>query len=314
MEERERSFEELERDWRAAEGAGSPDERFEALIPLFHGCLRAGKMERADALSVAAMALVAEMLELRDDPQLRLFEHASECKAAGDWAGAEAAYRKALAVAQQPVDRIQPHRKLMALYLLLGTTAEALEEARLETVAAREYAMDLLTSEGLAHQAECLLGLGHAAEAVSLATEASTVAPAEGQIVLAPALILRARGRVCCGTLAEAEEDLATAWVILQPMADMGFAAGVQSRLAEWWSATAELRAARGDRPGAAEARREAIERYEHVNRVPWASAHGQLAIALRDLAASLIETASPAQAATALALSDLLRAERRLP
>jgi hypothetical protein len=295
----------------------TPDvHEFERLMGTYTEALEAGRTEDAEAALMEFFALVAQHTPDEPSPELELLDEAARCEGAADWGGAEATYRKLLALAEKEDNaamQYRAHESLARLNGLLGQHGAALDEARAAVAAARRADLAPLLCMALDGQAVSALRTDRVPEALAAVCEAlertedgALFAPQRGR-----ALALRAACRVVLGEWPAAEADLAASWAALQTQAAMVFAAGVQSALVRWWAVTARLRGGTGDVGGAVEGWREAVALGRHVAALPQvAGPHVQSALArmLLDLGRSLATQGSPHLAEEAFAESRSLR------
>jgi hypothetical protein len=132
----------------------------------------------------------------------------------------------------------------------------------------------------------------------------------------ASAMVLRAECFIREGNLSQAEEELASAWKLLQPHAEAHFAGGWQSSLASWWTATARLRVRQKKQEPAVLAWREAAARRRIVADLPQIEGpykHNAVAVALCD-STKLLQTIGDDSAGKLFEESDAIRRSIGLP
>jgi tetratricopeptide (TPR) repeat protein len=239
-------------------------------LEAFQQGVEANNTEQVEAAALVAMAAAAAEAEKNPTPELELKQEAGECEAHGDWAGAEACYRKVLALEQATGNGgaiFKAHYDLSRLFLLIGDLDKADAGARAATAAARLAKVFPVLAMALENQAICALRRSDHAGALEAASEA-VAAVEPGRIhdgSRAGALVTRARCRMASGDLPGAESDLAACKPILLDREVSPIFAGLHSRAAGWWEVTAESRTRNGDLRGACEAWAEAVNRRRHV-------------------------------------------------
>jgi tetratricopeptide (TPR) repeat protein len=294
-----------------------PDaDRLERLMSAYRGALAGGRTQDAEAAMMEFLALIQRQAADEPTPESALRDEAAGCEAAGDWAGAEAAYRRMLARAEADGDAcalFRAHEQLSGLHGLLGQHGPALDEARAAVAAARGVDLPTLLFMALDGQARCALRVGRVPEALAAASE--VLDRVEGgalyDLPRGRALALRAACRVAEGDLTNAERYLEASWAALQPQAAMAMAAGVHSALGWWWAVTARPCAARDDVAGAVQGWQEAIARGRYVVALPHVGgpyAQSALARALHGLGQAHAAGGRADRAAEAHAESQSLR------
>lgn len=294
--------EEMEEDvefWDAIEAAGA-----------------SGDPERMAWAERAVLARAWEWTEDHPSPQVDRLCEGHRLAEAGDWMGAEAAYRDALAMAEGPFDELQPRRHLASLCANLGRHEDALAEAGAATDAARRVGWETVLAMALRTEGRHAREAGDLPAAIAGYTEGLAVLPEDSIQTLLRAMILV--GRAGCfaeaGDLPAAEEDLSAAWPILEPATEAFCAAGVMATLSAWWDATARVRQAHGDPAGAVDAGREAVRYRRRAAESPPAFLRTALADALQSLGEALLAAGDEAGAEEALAEGRQIRRELGLP
>lgn len=221
-----------------------------------------GRTEEELGLISELMALVANWAE-NEVPSLHVAVRmeAHDRETAADWAGAEAAYRRALEIGgDNPHWRYKGHDELRRLYVFLGRHQDALEEARAAVEAGRD-AIGILHAQALVCQALVHLRMGQAAAARDLVTQSLSIQEADrlSDWMTARALAVRARCHVELEDNAAARDDLDAAWRLLEPQSAMAVLPGVQAAFGAWWHAEACLRRRQGDANGCVKAWREVV-------------------------------------------------------
>ena len=251
-------------------------------------------------------------------PWLEAVEKATEFEAAFDWQGAEAAYRHAIQVAENPSLQSKAYNHLSSLYSLLGNDGPAMEAAKAATQAARRAEIPMVLSPMLQAEAQLYLDKNQLQQAWATLDESLAVIednPMAG-VLRAKALILRADCFIREGNLARAEEELASAWKLLESHVEAHFAGGWQSRLASWWTATARLHVLQGKSELAVLAWREAVARRRIVADLPQIGGpykHNAVAVALCN-SAKFLQTIEDDSAGKLFEESDAIRQSIGLP
>ena len=270
---------------------------FERLLKAFHSAQERGDFEQAESIGVQCLVFASEEAERNPTESLRLVQEAHEHEDAARWEQAEAAHRRALALAQAEGNEamiFKAHDDLRSLYAICGTADKALQEARAVLEAARKTDMAPLLLMALGGLFQCHVMKGDMTSAAATAEEAVQITPAEkmydGQ--RARALLMRARCRLEQGQVSQAEHDLEVAWRILAPQAKAAMLAGVQGSLAVWWEITARIRTQSKDFAAAAQAMGQAVEFRRTVSQLPQLEGpHKQYALArvLQDYSVALL-------------------------
>jgi tetratricopeptide (TPR) repeat protein len=278
--------------------------------------------EQVEAAAINALQLAMEEAEKNPTPALVLGMEAGECEARGDWAGAEACYRKVLALQDATGNFgliFKAHYDLSRLFLLLGDLDRADLAAGAATSAARQANMFPVLMTALENQAYCALRRADYVRAIKAASEAvEIVEPGSTYTgLLAGALVIRARCRLASGDLKGASQDLATARPTLIDRDLSPILAGSYGRSAAWWEATAGIHAQQGDLVGACEAWAEAVKRRRHVASLAHVSGPytlAALARSLQDLGGALEATAKSEESRAALSEAQNIWRELGLP
>lgn len=266
----------------SSNGPGS-DEAFGKLVERFQPAVDARAFVEAADVVHDVFSLASEWCEQNPSVDLNLTIAAAECEENADWSTAESMYIQILSLpdTEFPTES-RAHSRLAGLYRLLHRDSDALDHARRATAARRADLPSLLLM-ALEDEVRCLIKCRHIAAACNAVAEALSVIGNDGMLNQnrASMLTLRAECALHNQTLTDADADLETAFGLLQPLADMDIAAGIHCDLAKWWSVTARLRGARGDRHGAVSAWRQAVSTSQHVASLPHAeSAYTKVMVA----------------------------------
>lgn len=284
----------------------SQKDQFTRLLEDFHAAQERGDFERAESIGIQCLAFAAEEAAKNPSEDLRLVMEAREHEDAARWEQAEAAHRRALALAEaagHEGKKFKAHDDLSSLFAIRGMADKALQEAQAALEAARKSEITPLLSVALSGLFECLLTKGDMMSAAATAEEAIQVTPVGKMfdVLRARALLMRARCRVELGQVSQAEQDLEVAWRILAPQAKATMFSGIQSRLAVWWEITARIRTQAKDFAAAAQATGKAVEFRRLVSQLPQLAGphkHHALAKALQEYSVALL-AAGEVEAAT---------------
>ncbi len=290
-----------------------------ALFQAYEDAVNQGDVAAVDAAILQVWQHLAEAQDDEPSPWLQAMEEAHRCEAAFNWRGAEEAYKSAvLSSPDQPMLGSKAHSQLGALYGLLDQDDLVLEAAQAATELAQREGISFLISFALQAEARLLLHAKNFSAAWEKMEEAwqNIEAGPMHDLPRAYWLILRGHYFVAVGEPHIADAPLDAAWKLLEPWGELFFAGGWQGALANWWTATARVRAARGDNKGAALAWREALERRRVVSHLPQLEGpykHNALAVALWDFSRFQEEIGDPL-ASESLAESRSIRQNIGLP
>lgn len=296
--------------------------RFAGLIGIYEDALRENRTEDAENAMLEILELAAEWADNDHSPEIRLKEEATHCENRGDWEGAEAAYRRMVALADagpHPLQQCRDRYELAVFLTLVGRNEEALREAQVAAAFARQVDLRPLIAMALECVANCALAVGRIEEARRAAEESLTCLGTDPLFSLqrARGLILRARCAVASNVETAAESDLDEAWQILAPLSNSWIMAAGRGGLAAWWSCTARLRQRQGDREGAEAAAGAAVERWRRLGGLPHLEGvyvRNALAQSLHFHGQTLADAGLPYQAEEAFAESRDIRKALRLP
>jgi tetratricopeptide (TPR) repeat protein len=274
----------------------SQKDQFERLLKAFHEAQARGDFAQAESIGVQCLVFAAEEAARNPNESLRLVQEAHEHEDAARWEQAEAAHRRALALAEAEGNEgmiFKAHDDLRSLFAIRGMADKALQEAQAALAAARKAKIAPMLAMAFGGLFQCHLMKGDMRPAAATAEEAVQVTPAEKMFdwVRARALMMRARCRVEQRQVAQAEQDLEAAWRILAPQAKTKMFAGIQSSLAVWWEITARIRTQSKDFAGAAQAMGKTVEFRRTVSQLPQLSGrhkHHALAKALQAYSVAL--------------------------
>jgi tetratricopeptide (TPR) repeat protein len=274
MDEQDRQQQGEPEEW-LAEGAEYLEE--------WESAKREGRHEDAEAAVLKLMAFAAEHAGDFKNPVDPYYEQADACEEVGDWAGAEAAYRQAIEVADSPAMAFHSRDKIVNLFLLLNRNADALVEARSNVSDAHLSGISMIDYMAQYTIAVCAMLAKEPEESVRAADEALAALPDDLPVELqkARALTVRARSRVDLGDLDGADADLHAAWEMMEPeispeaFTDQQTAGGKEAWLAAWWSGQARLRAARDDREGVLQARWAALRHRTNLTQNAFSDGRG---------------------------------------
>ena len=304
-----------------APNPASMDAMMRALEAYKEGTL-ANNAEQVEAAALDALRIAAEEAEKNPSPELVFKMEAGDCEARGDWAEAEACYRKALSIQEATGNFglvFKTHYDLGRLFLLVGDLEKAETCARAATAAARQTDLSAVQVMALQNQANCALRRLDYAGALEAASEAvALVEPGRLQDRRrASAWVTRARCRLAAGDLEGAGSDLAACQPILLGRDESPMFAGVHSDAAAWWEVAAGIRARHRDLAGAVEAWTQAVKGRRHVaslGHVSGPHTFAALACALRHLGEALHAAGQPEESQAALAEAQQIWREIGLP
>lgn len=238
--------------------------------------IEAGLSIDAEETAEEIFDIIGERGQRNPPPDWELTVLASECESRGDWQGAERAYQKILELAQEDHALYKAHQNLAALYLLVKRDAMAIDHRRLATAAARRSELSILLLMALREESWSRLHCGQVEEAKILVSEAFAVLDQNpdknyGRSLIS-SLILRAACEVADHQFSDAQADLDSAQELLQPMAQVKIAAGIQAESSRWWATLGRLRIARHEFAEAVQAWQEAVALSKHVHSLPQCS------------------------------------------
>jgi tetratricopeptide (TPR) repeat protein len=273
---------------------------FEKVIKRYAEAASDGRAEEAQNAAMQALMMASEDAVKNPTPNLLLKKEAHSCETQGDWAAAEAAYRKALALEESSGNLgmiAKAHMDLCRLLRVLGRLDEARQFACEATAAARRTQIFPVLSMALDLQAHCALDRGDRAAALKASSEAVQVIE-PGRIydsMRAKALITHAKCSLASGDSAAADADLVSSWELLQARFST-LMPGPLLTLANWWEVKSQLEEHRRNLNGARESISRAIEYFRQLQ-----GTYGLLAVARALQQASRLSTLA----------GDLLDAER---
>lgn len=234
--------------------------------------MEAGDTESATAAGLGLFAKLAEMPDRELTPSQQAGEEADHCVAKFNWAGAEAAYQRAVRLSGlEPVQQIMPSEKLCGFYLLLEMADLALPAAHLASEAAKRAEWRPLIVRSLIGESKLLLTSGNLDSAKALLEEAPSYIGEENAFgqERSSISIMWAFYHLEIGELEKAQEDLNAAWPSLEPWVKNKFFGGTLGKIAMWWGATARLSAKKHDLKGAVAAQKEVVALYRVIAQLP---------------------------------------------
>lgn len=305
---------------REPDEATSIQDAFQNALERYQAAFGSQDIDEAEGALDDIFALAEAFADENPSEDLKLMQEAGECEERGDWEGAEAAYRALLDLPN--VDPLGIHRAHVSLYShfrLLGRDADAFEHARLASLAARQIDFGIVKTLSLWRDARCALDRDELPAAETAIAEAFTIVDQDevANQLRAKLFIVRAEIAVARGRLSAAETDLQEAMDLLHPMSAMAMAGGIHSDLADGWSVTSRLRAARSDTSGAIEAAANAVAAHRHIAALPHlAGVHTSVALAaaLKNLADALSAGGLRREAQAALEEHDAIIDEAKIP
>jgi len=226
----------------------------------------AGNTQEAQNAAIMAYRMAEAQALNNPTPSLLLKQEAGDLESKGDWSGAEAVYRKVLALEESTGNFgsiAQAHLDLCQLLRLLGRSAEAGQLAVAATASARRTEIFPLIYVTLENEARCALERGALPEARVAAAEALQILEPGKlyELMRARALTTLARCLLATNDSAGAELHLLLAWELLKSHASASLLLpGPTSALANWWEVKSRLEERQGNLPGALAALTHAIE------------------------------------------------------
>jgi len=238
---------------------------FEKTIESYAKAIADDRPEDAQNAALQALFMAGEEARRNPTPSLQLKEEAGQCEERGDWAEAETAYRKVMALEESSGKWAMIAKAEMDLYRLLrlvGRLDEAWEFACRATASARRAEMFPVLVMALECQVRCALDRGDPAGALAAASEAVQIIEPGKLFDQMRARALAGRAMCCLanGEPAAAESDLASSWELLQTRSGTAVLPGPILTLASWWEVKSQLEEQRGNSEGAREAMTRALE------------------------------------------------------
>jgi tetratricopeptide (TPR) repeat protein len=243
--------------------------KFQKTIESYASAVEGDDQSAATEAAFAALALAGMEAMSNPTPDLLLAEEAHKCESARDWAGAEAAYRKLLAMHEasgNPRFIVKPQLDLSNLFRLLGRLDEAWEFACAASGTGRKADMFTLLTMALDNEAACALDRADVPRALAAASEAVEIIE-PGKIfnsLRARALTRRAECWLAQGALQNAEEDLRQSWELFQTKVRI-FGIGLIGAIAHWWEVKAKSHLLRQETAEAKSAYQQAIQYRQQV-------------------------------------------------
>jgi tetratricopeptide (TPR) repeat protein len=242
---------------------------FQKRIEAYASAAEAGDQEATTQAGMAAFMLAGMEAINNPTPEILLAQEAQEHEAAQNWAGAEAAYGKLLALHEasgNPRFVVKPHLDLCRLFWLLNRRDEGWEHACAASEAGRKADMFMLLIMALDNEAGCALDRGEVERALAAASEAvQAIEP--GKIfdhARARALIRRAECLLAKREQEKAEEELKQAWTFLESKVGI-FGPGRMNTWARWWEVRTQAHLGRKETTEAREAITKAIEQRKQI-------------------------------------------------
>jgi tetratricopeptide (TPR) repeat protein len=294
----------------------SQKNEFSRLLQAFHEAQERGDFKQTEAIGLQCLAFASEEAARNPSESLRLIEEADEHENAARWEQAEAAHRRALALAEMEADAamiFKAHENLGHLHALLGNADNALREAQAAVEAARNTGMSPILARALRSVFRCHLMKGDIASADAAAGEAVQITSVEKMFETqhALALLMRARCRLEQHQVDQAGEDLNVSWRILAPQAEARMFSGIQIGLATWWEITARIRTHSKEYAEAGQAMSKAVEFRRIVSQLPHIDGphkHYALAKVLQQYSSALMAAGETDAATKALGESQIIQ------
>jgi tetratricopeptide (TPR) repeat protein len=283
------------------------EKTFDNVHERFQSALHDRNFSAATEATAEIFALAEKSCRENPSKTLELNYAAEEFENRAEWGAAESAYQQILSLPDlSPADEYKAHVDLAGLCRLLNRDSDSLEHARSATLAARRFDSSVLLLMAFQGEAGCLIRNKNFSEARQVVAEAISVLEPDKMYdqLRANVLMLKAECDLHCGAIMEAGQGLDQANCLLEPLAGLQIAAGIQSGLCHWWSVTARHRAQRGDCEGAISAWQKAVNLGKHVASLPQAvNVYTKCAVAqmLKGLADALLVCDRAEEAAIAL-------------
>jgi ATP/maltotriose-dependent transcriptional regulator MalT len=229
---------------------------FEKVIQSYTDAVSRDRPEEARDAAMEALLMAGKEALKNPTSSLLLKEEAGNCEAKGDWTGAEAAYRKVLALEEASGNFgliAKAHMDLCRLLRLRGRLDEARQFALQAAEGARRAQIFPVLVMALDLEACCALDRGDSGAALAAASEGfQVIEPGKiFDLMRAKALVTHARCSLASGDPATADSDLATSWELLQARVS---ALSPLLTLADWWEVKSQLEEQRGNVEPAREA------------------------------------------------------------
>jgi tetratricopeptide (TPR) repeat protein len=304
----------------AAARLGNDDLRIIDRLSDMHRLAEEGDIEGVDFAWDELAGCLLKKYEVA--PEILAPSEAERCEAAGDWLGAEAAHRKALAAALASgslPEQLSAYGNMRAFQTLMGCGEEAMELAQAAVEVSRRAELDVARSMNLRSLAHTALQFGYISEAKSAIDEAVTLLRDEKLFegMRGRCLAVRAACAQHAGDEIAAERDLAAAWQCLEPWTRTQSAVGMFVSLGDWWAVQAQLEAGRENRDEAADAWKQSVEWRRRAND-EWdgGDVYTMIALArsLYQYSRALESASRPYEAGETLAESRAIREQIGLP
>jgi tetratricopeptide (TPR) repeat protein len=236
--------------------------RFEGTVKAYADAVEAGDDDTASQAAMAVLVQAGMEAIANPTPEILLRQEAERCEQSSDWAGAEAAYRKVLALNEaedNPRLAVKPHMDLSRLFRLTGRPDEAWTHACTASELGRRSDMFTLLAMALDNEAACALERGDGQRAFAAASEAlNCMEPGRiFDLMRARALTRRAECFLARSDSESADRDLKRSWELLHSRKQFGI--GSVAAMAHWWEVQAKLHQTKGDNADASRALAEAV-------------------------------------------------------
>jgi tetratricopeptide (TPR) repeat protein len=243
---------------------------FEKVIQSYAEAVTDDKPEEAQNAAMQALLMAGEEALKNPAPSLLLKQEAGDCEDKGDWAAAEVAYRKVLALEESSGNFgmiAKAQMDLSRLLRLLGRLDEAWQFACQATVAARRTEIFPVLVMALNNESLCALDRGDYAAALKAAAEGvQVIEPGKMyELMRAQSLVTRARCLLVTGDPAGADLDLTSSWETLKARFGSASMPGPTWALANWWQVKSQLEEKRSNVGAAREAMAKALESFRQL-------------------------------------------------
>ena len=299
------------------------EKQFEQCCNDYGKAINEGRHQDAEGIAMQMMQL-AMVRAMNEKPSQEMIwkQMAGECEDRGNWAGAEEAFRNALALEHQGKVRevaVKTHLDLAALYEMLGRGPEALAEIDAAIELSHNSEITAIRTMALEAKAKILLAASDPAAAKAIALDALGPIPDDKlhDLMKARMLALLARCDALLGDLQAAEDTLSKALKLVQPYSDNSFMGGLQGFFAHSAETKAVILAHRGKPKEAAASFAETLSRARIIAEQPHLQGlrHSyRLAEVLKRYALYLDAADRPTEAAEARSESESLLRHLQLP
>lgn len=299
------------------------EKEFEQCCNDYGKAINEGRHQDAEEIGMRMMQL-AMLRSMNEEPSQDMVwkQMARECEERGNWAGAEEAFKNALAIEREHERREFSMKTLLDLaflYEILGRREEQMAQIEAAVEITRESEIATLRNMAFEAKAQALLANDDLAAAKSVACNAVEGTPDDNLHALTKsrALVLLARCEALLGGPDAAERILNQAVELTRAYGDSAFMGGVQGFYAGAAVTSAVIQNARGKKKEAATAYGEAVARARTIVEQPHLQgvrSSYRLAQLLKTYATYLEAAEMPADAADARKESEEILGRLQIP